>query len=116
VEGLEQGVYHPFAVNGEGVISEPGENAITIEDATNVDRISAMDIVNLYASNGMLVIDVKKDSWDNSTVEVFNVIGTKMLKQSLRYGRNNLAVSSKGVVIVVVTNGAERFVRKVVMN
>ena len=116
VEGLEQGVYHPFAVNGEGVISEPGENAITIEDATNVDRISAMDIVNLYASNGMLVIDVKKDSWDNSTVEVFNVIGTKMLKQSLRYGRNNLAVSSKGVVIVVVTNGAERFVKKVVVN
>ena len=116
VEGLEHGVYYPFAVNGEGVISEPGENAITIEDATSVDRISAIEIFNLYAADGMLIIDLKSDAWENSMVEVFNVIGTKMLQQPLQFGRNSLGLNSRGVIIVVVTNGAERFVRKVVVN
>jgi len=89
-------------------------NTLSIPDNELINKPSLYP--NPSSKNDYLTINVPKN-WDNSTLVVYNMLGQKVCKASLKIGENLIKLnSSAGIYNLVIFNAQLKFTKKLLLN
>ncbi len=89
-------------------------NTLSIPDNELINKPSLYP--NPLSKNDNLTINVP-ESWDNSTLIVYNMLGQKVIQASLNIGENLLKLNTNtGIYNVVIFNSKQKLTKKLILN
>ena len=89
-------------------------NTLSIPDNELINKPSLYP--NPLSKNDNLTINVP-ESWDNSTLVVYNMLGQKVIQASLNIGENLLKLNTNtGIYNVVIFNSKQKLTKKLILN
>lgn len=107
-------IFFDFGTNGTGAVYYFDD--VTFVNSTQVRTIERNDI-NIYSGNGIVYVN-SNEELSQGTIDVYEISGKKILSKSITSNNMQLAVNSKGILLVRISdrNSIPVVTRKIVMN
>lgn len=115
INGIEEGIYYAFAVDGDGNISEPSSNAVTVSDVTGFDQFADLDQLSIYSVNNTIIVNWNVTANRRAELTICNSSGAIIFSEQISNGTNCFQYEYKGMVLVQISDGENIVIKKFVM-
>lgn len=100
-----------------GIVAGPTDTLhFTVTSPTSISKISsALPEIYLNASTNMLIVDLKNADYSGRDIQLFNILGDKMISQKILESKFNIDVNSipDGIYVVKINDAKNPFTSRI---